>query len=102
MHTYRRNCRGNTGQLDKDLTVRDTGQLIKGGDTNLVSKKKGSRSLSTGPGVSTAPSYKTQLVCHKETLTGNAKRELVVYRVLRPYITTGLLWGVVYSSHYWL
>ena len=31
-------CRGNTGQLDKDLTVRNTGQLIKRGDTSLVSK----------------------------------------------------------------
>ena len=31
-------CRGNTGQLDKDLTVRDIGQLIKWGDISLVSR----------------------------------------------------------------
>ena len=31
-------CRGNTGQSDKDLTVRDTGQLIKRGDASLVSR----------------------------------------------------------------
>ena len=36
--TLREGCRGNTGQLDEDLTVRDTGQLIKWGDTSLVSK----------------------------------------------------------------
>ena len=30
--------RGNTGQLDKDLTVRDTGQLIKWGDISLVNR----------------------------------------------------------------
>ena len=38
MHIYGGGYKGNTGQLDKDLTVRDTGQLIKGGDTSLVSK----------------------------------------------------------------
>ena len=31
-------CRGNTGQLDEDSTVRDTGQLIKWGDMGLVSR----------------------------------------------------------------
>ena len=31
-------CRGNTGQSDEDSTVRDTGQLIKWGDTSLVSR----------------------------------------------------------------
>ena len=30
--------RGNTGQLDKDLIVKDTGQFIKWGDISLVSK----------------------------------------------------------------
>ena len=42
-------CRGNTGQLDKDLTVKDTGQLIGRGDTSLVSKRGGNRSPGTGP-----------------------------------------------------
>ena len=55
MHIYRGGCRGNTGQLDKDLTVKDTGQLIKGGDTSLVSRRGGSRSSSTGLSVFTAP-----------------------------------------------
>jgi len=49
-----------------------------------------------------APSYKTQSVYYKETLTGNVKRELVVYRVLRPYTTTSLPQGVVRNNHYWL
>jgi len=31
MHIYGGGYRGNTGQLDKVLTVRDIGQLIKGG-----------------------------------------------------------------------
>jgi len=44
-------------------------------------------------------SYKTRSACYKETLIGNAKRELVVYRVLRPYIATSFPRGVVYSSH---
>ena len=38
MHIYREGYRGNTGQLDKDLIVRDTSQLIKGGDISLVSR----------------------------------------------------------------
>ena len=46
---------GNTGQSDEVSTVRDTGQLIKGGDTSLVSRKRKSRSSNIGPGVSTAP-----------------------------------------------
>ena len=37
-YIYRGGCRGNTGQLDEDLMVRDTGQLIKRGDTSLVSR----------------------------------------------------------------
>ena len=37
------------------------------------------------------PSYKTQSAYYKETFTGNTKQELVVYRVLRPYITTNFL-----------
>ena len=43
MHIYGEGLGGNTGQLDEDSTVRDTGQLIGKGDTSLVSKKKGSR-----------------------------------------------------------
>jgi len=38
MYIYGGGYRGNIGQLDKDLTVRDTGQLIKGGDISLVSR----------------------------------------------------------------
>jgi len=49
MHTYGGGCRGNTGQSDKDLTVRDTGQLIKRGDTSLVSRRGESRSPGAGP-----------------------------------------------------
>ena len=41
MHIYRGGYKGNTGQLDKDLTVKDTGQLIKGGDTSLINKEGG-------------------------------------------------------------
>jgi len=55
MHTYRGGYRGNTGQLDKDLTVKDTGQLIKGGDTSLVSRRGESRLFGMGPSISTAP-----------------------------------------------
>jgi len=76
MHTYGGGCRGNIGQSDEDSTVRDTGQLIERGDTSLVSRRGGSRLPGTGPGVSTAPSYKTRSACYKETPIGNAKREL--------------------------
>ena len=55
MHIYRGGYRGNTGQLDKDLIVRDTGQLIKGGDISLVSRRGESRLSGVGPSVSTAP-----------------------------------------------
>jgi len=55
MHIYRGGYRGNTGQLDKDSTVKNTGQLIKGGDISLVSRKGESRLSSIGPSVSTAP-----------------------------------------------
>ena len=78
MHTYRGTCRGNTGQLNKDSIVKDTGQLIKKGDTSLINKKGESRLPNIGLSVSTAPSYKTQLAYYKETLTGNTKRELIV------------------------
>jgi hypothetical protein len=78
MHIYGGGYRGNTGQANKDLTVRDTGQLIGRGDTSLISKSGGSRSPSIGLGVSMAPSYKIQLACHEETLIGNAKQELAV------------------------
>src|SRR6266566_1441285 len=98
MHIYGGGCRGNTGQSDEDSTVRDTGQLIGRGDTSLVSRRGGSRLPGMGPGVSMAPSCKTRSACHEETLTGIAKQELVVYRVLRPYIITGLLRGEVHSS----
>jgi len=77
MYIYGGGYRGNTGQSDKDLTVRDTGQLIRRGDTSLVSRRGGSRLPSTGP-VSIAPSCKTRSACYKETPTGNAKRELAV------------------------
>jgi len=55
MHTYGGGYRGNTGQLDKNSTVRDIGQLIKGGDTSLVSRKGESRSFGIGPSISIAP-----------------------------------------------
>ena len=77
-YIYRGGLGGNTGQSDEDSTVRDTGQLIRRGDTSLVSRRGGSRSPGVGPDVSTAPSCKTQSACHKETLTGNVKRELAV------------------------
>ena len=31
-------CKGNTGQLDKDLIVKDIGQFIKWGDISLINK----------------------------------------------------------------
>ena len=55
MHTYRGGYRGNTGQSDEDLTVRDTGQLIGRGDTSLVSRRGESRLSSIGPSISIAP-----------------------------------------------
>jgi len=55
MHIYRGGYRVNTGQLDKVLIVRDTGQLIKGRDTSLVSRRGGSRLSSAGPSASIAP-----------------------------------------------
>ena len=64
--------------MDEVSTVRDIGQLIKGGDISLVSRRGGSRLPSTGPSVSIAPSYKIRSAYYKETLIGNAKRELVV------------------------
>ena len=77
MHIYRGGYRGNIGQLDKDLTVKDTGQLIERGDISLVRRRGGSRLPGMGP-VSIAPSYKTQLAYYKKTPTGNTKRELAV------------------------
>src|SRR6266702_737228 len=41
-------CRGNIGQLDENLTVRDTGQFIKWGDISLVSKTRLNRSPGIG------------------------------------------------------
>jgi len=55
MHIYRGGYRGNIGQLDKDLTVRDTGQLIKGGDISLVSRRGESRLSGIGLSISIAP-----------------------------------------------
>jgi len=55
MHIYGGGYRENTGQLNKDLTVRDTGQLIKGGDTSLVSRRGESRLSGIEPSISTAP-----------------------------------------------
>jgi len=55
MHIYRGGYRGNIGQLDKVLTVKNIGQLIKGGDISLVSRRGGSRLSSIGPSISTAP-----------------------------------------------
>jgi len=55
MHIYRGGYRGNIGQLNKDLIVRDIGQLIKGGDTSLVSRRGESRLSSIEPSISTAP-----------------------------------------------
>jgi len=78
MHIYGGGLGGNTGQSDEVLIVRDTGQLIGRGDTSLVSRRGGSRLPGTGPSVSIAPSCKTRSACYKETLTGNAKRELAV------------------------
>ena len=51
MYIYGGGYRGNTGQLDEDLTVRDTGQLIKGGDISLVSRRGQSRSPGMGPSI---------------------------------------------------
>ena len=51
MHIYRGGYRGNTGQPDEDLTVRDTGQLIGRGDTSLVSRRGQSRSPGVGPSI---------------------------------------------------
>ena len=55
MHTYGGGYKGNTGQSDKDSIVRDTGQLIKGGDISLVSRREESRLSGVGPSVSIAP-----------------------------------------------
>jgi len=49
MYIYGGGFRGNTGQLDEDLIVRDTGQLIKRGDISLVSRIGLSKSLGIGP-----------------------------------------------------
>ena len=58
MYIYRGGCRGNTGQLDKDLTVKNTGQLIGRGDTSLVNKSRGSRLPNIKFSISIAPSCK--------------------------------------------
>ena len=67
---------GNTGQSDEDSTVRDTGQLIKGGiQAWLVGEGE---QVAWHETWSIAPSYKTRSAYYKETLIGNAKRELAV------------------------
>jgi len=55
MHIYGGGYRGNTGQLDKDLIVKDTGQLIGRGDTSLVSRRGGSRLPGIGPSLRPPP-----------------------------------------------
>jgi len=55
MHIYGGGYRGNIGQLDKDLTIRDIGQLIKGGDISLVSRRGESRLSGRGLSIFTAP-----------------------------------------------
>ena len=55
MHIYRGSCRGNTGQLNKNLIVKNTGQFIKRGDISLVNKKEESRLPNIGLSVFTAP-----------------------------------------------
>ena len=46
IYTYKGGCRGNIGQLDEVLIVKNTGQFIKRGDISLVSKRGGNRSPS--------------------------------------------------------
>jgi len=55
MYIYGGGYRGNIGQLDKVLIVRDIGWLIKLGDISLVSRRGGSRLSNTGPSISIAP-----------------------------------------------
>jgi hypothetical protein len=55
MYIYGGGYKGNTGQLDEDSIVRDIGQLIKGGDISLVSRRGESRLSGVGPSISTAP-----------------------------------------------
>jgi len=55
MRIYGGGYKGNTGQSDKDLIVRDIGQLIKGGDISLVSRRGESRLSGMGPSISIAP-----------------------------------------------
>ena len=89
-------CRGNTGQSDEDSTV-----LQKGGTQAwLVGEGRAGRPARDLASIN--PSCKTRSACHEETLTGITKQELMVYRVLRPYITTSLPRGEVRSSHCWL
>ena len=73
MYIYRGGCKENIGQLNKDLTVKDTGQLIKRGDISLINKKGESKLFSIRPSIFTAPFYKIQLAYYKETFTGNIK-----------------------------
>ena len=58
MHIYGGGCRENTGQLEKNLTVKDTGQLIERGDIGLVNKKEESRLPNIKLSVFIAPFYK--------------------------------------------
>jgi len=55
MYIYGGGYRGNIGQLDKVLIVRDIGQLIKLGDISLVSRRGGSRLSSIEPSIFIAP-----------------------------------------------
>ena len=73
-------CRGNTGQSDEDSTV------LQKGRTQAWLVGEGGEGRPARDLASINPSCKTQSACHKETFTGIAKRELVGYRELRPYI----------------
>ena len=96
-HIYRGGYRGNIGQLEKDLIVKDIGQLIKRGDISLV-VGEGKAGCLAWDLVSIGPSYKTHSARYKETLVGIAKQNLVVCMVLHPYITIGLLQAKIYSQ----
>ena len=40
IYIYKRDCKGNINQLDKNLIIKNTGQFIKKRDINLINKKK--------------------------------------------------------------
>jgi hypothetical protein len=77
--TLGESCRRNIGTIGQGLD-----SLIKRGDISLVRGEGGAGRLAQDLVLN--PFCKIWLACYKETLTGIAKQELVVYRVLRPYI----------------